>query len=93
MPRMMLRIGVEQPPDHALVLRVMFPGLILEEFDASPAQRDGDVNSFIPNDEFLRAGKKVRNDLEVSEGLVPILDFLAHTFACLSASSLLRTSE
>jgi hypothetical protein len=90
---MMLRIGVEQPPDHALVLSVVFPGLALEELDASLAQRDGDFDSFIPKDEFLRARKEVRNDLEVSERFVGVLDFLAHKFACLSASSRPRKSE
>ena len=89
----MLRIGVEQPPDHALVLSVMFPGLALEELDASFAQRDGDFDSCIPKDEFLRSGKEVRNDLEVSEGFVCVLDFLAQKFACLSASSRLLKSE
>jgi hypothetical protein len=90
---MMLGIGVEQPPDHALVLSAMFPGLALEEFDASPAQRDRDLDSFIPKDEVLRARKEIRNDFEIPEGFVRVLDFLAHKFACLSASSRLRKSE
>lgn len=89
----MLCIGVEQPPDHALVLSVMFPSLALEELDASLAQRDGDFDSFVPKDEFLRTRKEVRNDLEVSEGFVCVLDFLAHIFACLSANSRPRKSE
>ena len=86
-------IGVEQPPDHALVLRVMLPGLALEELDASLAPRDGDFDSFVPKDEFLRARKEVRNDSEVSEGFVRVPDFLAHKCACLSASSRLRKCE
>jgi hypothetical protein len=90
---MMLRIGVEQPPDHALVLGVMFPGLALEELNASLAQRDGDFNTFVPKDEVLRTRKKIRNDLEVSERFVGVLDFHAHRFACLSASSRPRKSE
>lgn len=36
---------VEQPPDYALVLRAMFPGLTLEELDASLAQCDGDFGA------------------------------------------------
>ena len=90
---MMLCIGVEQSPDHTLVLSVMFPGLALEEVDASFAQRDGNLDAFIPKDEILRPRKEVRNDLEVSEGFVGVLDFLAHIFACLSASSRLQESE
>jgi hypothetical protein len=90
---MMLRIGIEQPPDHALVLRVMFPSFALEELDASLAQRDGDLDAFVPKDEFVGRRKEVRNDSEVAEGFGCVLDFLAHIFACLSASSRLRKSE
>lgn len=89
----MLRIGIEQPPDHALVLRVMFPRLTLEELDASLAQRNGDLNAFIPKNQFLWPRKEVRNDLEVSEGFVGVFDFPAHRCACLSASSRLQKSE
>jgi hypothetical protein len=89
----MLRIGIEQPPDHALVLRVMFPSLTLEELDAPLAQCDGNFHAFVPKGEFFRARKEVRNDLEVAEGFVCVLDFPAHIFACLSASNRLRKSE
>ncbi len=90
---MMLRIGIEQPPDHALVLGVMFPSLALEKLDASLAQRDGDLDAFVPKDEFLGPRKEVRNDFEVSERFVGVFDSRAHKFACLSASSRPRTSE
>jgi hypothetical protein len=90
---MMFCVSVEQPPDHALVLSVMFPGLALEELDASLAQCDSDLDAFIPKDEFLWPRKEVRNDLEVSERFVGVFDFLAHTFVCLSASNRLRKCE
>lgn len=90
---MVLGIRVEQPTDHALVLSVMFPSLALKELNASLTQRDGDFDSFIPKDEFLRARKEVRNDLEFSEWLVRVLDFFAHTFAYLSANSRLQKYE
>lgn len=90
---MTLRIGIEQPPDHTLVLRVMFPRFILEELDALFAQRDRDFNTFVPKNEFLRARQEVRNDLEVAEGFVRVFDFLAHKFSCLSASSRPRKFE
>jgi hypothetical protein len=89
----MLCVGIKEPPDHALVLSVMFPGLALEELDASLAQRDGHFDPFIPKDEFLRARKEVRNDLEVSERFVGVPDFPAHKLACLSASSRLQKSD
>jgi hypothetical protein len=90
---MMLRIDIEQPPDHALVLGVMFSSLALEEVDASLAQRDGDLDALVTKEEFLGPRKEVRNDPEVSEGFVCVLDFLAHIFASLSAKNRLRKSE
>ena len=90
---MVLSIGIEQPTDHSLVLRMMFTCLALEELDASLAQRNGDLDAFVPKDQFFGPGKEVRNDPEVSEGFVGVLDFLAHRCACLSASSRLQKSE
>lgn len=90
---MMFRVSIKKAPDHALVLSVVFPRLALEKLNAAFAQRDGHLHSFIPEDEVFRTRKEVRNDLEVSEGFVRVRDFLAHKFACLSASSRLRKSE
>lgn len=89
----MVRVGVEQPADHTLVLRMMFPGLAFEELDASLTQSDGDFDPFIAKDEVLGTREKVRNDLEVPERFVGVLYFHAHRFACLSANSRLRKSE
>lgn len=84
---MVLCIGIEQPADHALVLCMMFLRLALEELDASLAQRNGDLDAFVPKYQFFGPGKEIRNDPEVSEGFVGVFDFLAHRCACLSASS------
>lgn len=89
----MFGVGVEQAPDHTLVLSVMFPRLALKKLNASLTQCDGDFNSFISKDEVFRAREKVMNDLEVSERFVCMLDFRVHRFAYLSASSRLRKSE
>lgn len=90
---MVLCIGIEQPANHALVLRMMFLGLTLEELDASLAQRNGDFDAFVPKDQFFRPGKEVRNDSKISEWFVGVFDSLAHRCACLSASSRLQKSE
>jgi hypothetical protein len=90
---MMVRVGVEQPPDHTLVLRMVFPGLAFEELDASLIQSDGDFDPFIVKDEVFGAREKVRNDLEVPERFVGVLYFRAHRFASLSANNRLRKSE
>jgi len=51
----MLRVGVEQPSDHALVLRIVFTRLVLEELDAALAQRNGHLYAFVPKYEIFRA--------------------------------------
>src|SRR5260221_10179677 len=92
-PRMMLRVSVQKPPDYALVLRVVPARFGLEEIHAAFAQRDGDLDPLVPEDEILGAGKKVRNDPWVSEGFVRVSDFLAHISTCLSASTRRQKSE
>lgn len=89
----MLGIGIEQSPDHALVLSVMFARFSFKVFNASFAQRNGHFDSFISKDEFFRARQEIRNDLKVSEGFVRIFYFPAHRCASLSASSRLRKFE
>jgi hypothetical protein len=83
----MLRIGIEQPPDHALVPRVIFPRLTFEELDASLAQSNSDLDAFVSKNQVLWSGKKVRNDLQVSDWFVGISNYLAHRCACRSALS------
>lgn len=90
---MVLCIGIKQPADHSLVLRMMFPRLTLKELDASLTQRNGDLDTFVPKDQILWPREEVRNDLEVSEGFVGVFHFPAHRYACLSASSRLQKSE
>ncbi len=69
---MMLGVGIEQSPDHALVLRVMFASFSLKVLNASFAQRDGHFDSFIPKDEFFGRRQEIRNNLKVSERFVRI---------------------
>src|SRR5437879_1782276 len=91
--RMMLRVSVQEPPDHALILRVVPSRFGLEEIHAAFAQRDGDLDPLVPEDEILRAREKGRNDPWVSERFVRVPDFPAHISACLSASSRRQKSE
>jgi len=90
---MMLGIGIEQSPDHALILRVVFSGLILEEFDTPLAQRNRDLDPFVPKDKLFRAGKNITNDPEVSERFVRVPDFPVHISASPSASTQPQKSE
>jgi hypothetical protein len=90
---MMLRVSVQKPADHALVLRIVSSRYGLEEFHTAFAQRNGDLDPLVPEDEILRARKKVRNDSWVSERFVRVSDFPAHICACLSASDGRKTSK
>ena len=74
----MLRVGIEQPPDHALVLSVMFPRLALEELNASLAQGNGDLHSLVTKNEVLGSRQEVRNDLQTAEWFIRVSDFPVH---------------
>ena len=89
----MFRISIQEPADHPLVLRVMPCRLALEESDTSLAQCDGDFHAFIAERKILRGWQEVRDDPELAERMVAILDSSAHRFAFLFASSLHRRSE
>jgi len=58
-----VRIGIEKPPDHSLILRVVLPSLALEKLDATLAQGESDLDSLVPKGQVLRARKEVRNYL------------------------------
>jgi hypothetical protein len=87
---MVLCVGIEQPSDHPLILRVVLQCLTLEEVDTAFAQGKRYLDSVIPEDEILRERKKIGNNLKVSEWLVCVLDFPAHRFAFLCANNLPR---
>lgn len=87
---MVLCVGIQEAPNHALVLRIVLPRLALEELHAALAQRDGHLDALVPKDQVFRTGEEVRNDLEIPEGFVRVPNFLAHRFAFLCASNQLR---
>ena len=89
----MLGIGIKQPPNHSLILRIMLLRLDLEEVNATFAQRDGDLDPFVLKYKILRTGKKVSDDLGVSDWFVRVLDFRAHKFVCPFANSLHQICE
>lgn len=74
----MFRIGIEQPSDHALVLRVVFSSLILKGGDASLAQCNGDLDPFVQKDKLFGPRKEVRNNSKISERFIGVFNFLAH---------------
>jgi hypothetical protein len=86
----MLSIGVEQTPNHALVLGVMFAGFSPKVLNASLAQRDGHFHSFVTEEKFFRAREEIMNDSQISERFVRVCYSPAHRFSCLSASTLLE---
>ena len=84
---MMLRIGVEQPPDHALVLGMVPSRFSLEKLDALLAQSKRDLHSLVPKNKVFRARQKVGNDLKASEWFIRVFDFPAHRLPYPFASS------
>jgi len=84
---MVLCVGVQQPTNHPLVLRAMLLGLAFEELHAALGEGDGDLYALVLQNQVLRLGEKVRNDLHSSQGLIRVSDFRVHRFAFLYASS------
>ena len=74
---MMLGVSIEETADHSRVLRVVPSRLVLEEFDAAFAQRDGDLDTLFAKHHVLRAREEVRYDSTASEGFVGVFDFRA----------------
>jgi len=80
-------IGVEETSDHSLILCVVFPRFAFEEFNATLAQGNGDLDALLLEDEVLGRRKEIRNDLELPEWLIRVFDSRAHRLAFLLASS------
>lgn len=87
---MVLCVSVKKPPDHSLILGIVLLCLTFKKVYAALAQGKRYLDSLIPKDQVLWAWKKVGDNLKLSERLVGVSYFLAHKFAFLSASNLLR---
>jgi len=85
-----LRVGIEKPPDHSLILSVVLERLPLEEVNAAFAQGERHLDSVIPKYQVLGKRKKIGNNFNLSEGLVCVFDFRAHRLAFLFANNLPR---
>ena len=83
----MLGICVEQPSNHALILRVVFLCLGLEKVNATLAQCDSDLDPIVLKYKVFRSRKDVSYDPGVSEWFVRVLDFRAHRFVYPSANN------
>ena len=82
----MTRVGIEQPPDHSLVLRAMLRGFPLEKFDAAFRERNCHFHALLAECELFGRRKKVGNDFQITQGFIGVSDFLGHKFACPVAS-------
>jgi len=87
---MVLGVSIEKTPDHSLILGIVLLRLGLEELDAALAQSQRYFDSIVPKDQIFRTGKEVGNNFKLSEGLVCVFDFRAHTVAFLFANNRLR---
>ena len=55
---MVLRIGIKQSPDHALILSIVLLRLVLEKLHAALAQCNRDLDPFIPENESMNSPAK-----------------------------------
>ena len=83
----MLRVGIEQSTNHALVLGAVPLGFAFEEVHAAFGEGNGDLYPLILQYEVLGLGKKVWNDPHSSHGFIHVFDFRAHRFSFLCANS------
>lgn len=72
---MRIDIRVKQATNHPLILCIASGSRGLEELDALLAERDRDLDIFVPKRQLLRRWKKVSDDLWVSHRLIRVLDF------------------
>ena len=54
----MFGIGIQQPADHALILRIVFARLVLEKIHTALAKRDRDLYAFLSIDQVSGLGRK-----------------------------------
>ena len=59
---MVLSIGIEQSPNHSLVLCMVLPCFSLEKVDATLTQGDRDLHAFVAKHQILGTRKEIRND-------------------------------
>ena len=83
----MARVGIEQPADHALVLRAVLRGFPFEKFNAVLRERDRDFYAFLAKCKRLRGGQEIGDDLQVAQRFIGVSDFLGHRFVCPFASN------
>ena len=60
---MRLRVTVEEPADHTLVLRAVLPRLALEEVHAALRKRNRDFYSLLPERKLLGRWQEIIDDL------------------------------
>ena len=76
----MTGIGIQQPADHALVLRAVLRGFLFEKFDVALRERNRHLYAFLAKGERLRGRQKVRNDLQVAQGFIRVHNLSSHKF-------------
>ena len=86
------RVGVQQPANHLLVLRMMLFRLLLKKINAFLAQGYRHFYRVFLEDEFLWSRQEIRYNLQGADRFVSVFDFRAHKSAYLCASSPPRKS-
>jgi hypothetical protein len=83
-----IHIRIEQLSDHSLVLRPILGCMRLEKLDASLAQGDSYLYTFIAKRKLVGWGKKIRYNPKLSQWFIRVLCFRVHRSTFLYASIL-----
>ncbi len=78
----MLRVGVGEGANHALILCVVLRRFTFEKFHASLAQYRRDLDPLFAKYEIFGSGEEVWHDSGSAQGFIGVFYFRAHGSAC-----------
>ena len=83
---LMSSVFIQQSSDHFLVLSIIFFCFFLKKINARFAKRNCHFNGLILQSQFFRWGKKVGDNLHLSDRFIGVFYFPFHIFSFLSAN-------
>jgi len=89
----MLRVCIQEPANHALILCVVLLCFALEKVNAAFSQRERYFHAILTKHKILWWWEEISDNLQRTDWLIRVLDFRAHKFLCPFSNSLLRECE
>ncbi len=86
-------VGIQQSPDHPLILGVVAESLAPKKIDAPFAKRKRDFDSLLAKRKFLGRREKIGNDTGFAQMFIRVFDFRAHRLLCPFSSNRLQRFE